>query len=64
MFKTTNGGSNWTPANTVLTSFQVYTLVINPTTPDTLYAGTTGGGVLVTTFGRIWDVFLPLVLRN
>ena len=45
VFKSTNGGTNWTAMNTGLTSTDVYALAINPQTPDTLYAGTYGGGV-------------------
>ncbi len=38
------------------------TLAINPSTPDMLYAGTTGGGVFVAIFSS--NVFLPVILRS
>ncbi|MFA5873549.1 MAG: hypothetical protein WC832_06260, partial [Anaerolineales bacterium] len=45
VFKSTNGGGNWSALNTGLTNTDVYALAIDPTTPSTLYAGTHGGGV-------------------
>ena len=40
MFKSTNGGSNWSAVNTGLTNTVVLALAIDPATPATLYAGT------------------------
>ena len=40
MFKSTNGGGNWSAVNTGLTSTDVLALAIDPATPTTLYAGT------------------------
>ena len=40
VFKSTNGGTNWTAMNTGLTNTNVHALAINPQTPETLYAGT------------------------
>ena len=51
VFKSTNGGTNWTAINTGLTNTYVYALAIDPQTPDTLYAGTDGGGVFKSTNG-------------
>ena len=51
MFKSTNGGGNWSAVNTGLTATGVHTLAIDPTTPTTLYAGTYGGGVFKSTNG-------------
>jgi photosystem II stability/assembly factor-like uncharacterized protein len=45
VFKSTNGGTNWSAIDTGLTNPYVLTLAINPQAPDTLYAGTEGGGV-------------------
>jgi hypothetical protein len=45
VFKTTDGGENWTAINTGLTGTFVHALAIDPKTPTTLYAGTCGGGV-------------------
>ncbi len=41
MFKSTNGGGDWSAVNTGLTSYTiVIALAIDPVTPATLYAGT------------------------
>jgi photosystem II stability/assembly factor-like uncharacterized protein len=42
VFKTTNGGVDWAPANTGLPDVFVRALVIDPQTPSTIYAGTSG----------------------
>ena len=53
MFKSTNGGGNWSAVNTGLTTTYVLALAIDPTTPTTLYAGkhVSGGGVFKSTNG-------------
>ena len=56
VFKSTNGGGNWSPVNTGLTDIKVHALAIDPVTPTTLYAGTdnlpeTNGGVFKSTNG-------------
>ncbi|MDY7076423.1 MAG: PKD domain-containing protein [Chloroflexota bacterium] len=45
MFKSTDGGGNWSAFNTGLTHTYVRSLAIDPVAPTTLYAGTWGGGV-------------------
>ena len=42
VFKSTNGGGNWAPANTGLPDVFVRALVIDPQMPSTIYAGTSG----------------------
>ena len=42
MFKSTNGGGNWAPANTGLPDVFVRALAIDPQTTSTIYAGTSG----------------------
>ena len=51
VFKSTNGGGNWSAVNTGLTDTYVCALAIDPATPATLYAGTLGGGVFKSTNG-------------
>ena len=51
VFKSTDGGGNWSTVNTGLTATGVYALAIDPQTPATLYAGTDGGGVFKSTDG-------------
>ena len=48
VFKSTNGGTNWSAINSGLTNSSVYSLVINPQSSDTIYAGTYGGGTFKT----------------
>ena len=60
MFKSTNGGTSWDPANNGLTHFQVANLVVHPVSPTVVYAGTLGGGVFRSTNrGQAWSAFNP-----
>jgi hypothetical protein len=59
VFKSTDGGANWSAANSGLTNLSIYSLAINPTM---LYAGTWYGGAFALQHRA--RVFLPLVLRN
>jgi photosystem II stability/assembly factor-like uncharacterized protein len=45
VFRSINGGDDWTQINRGLTFPNVTALAINPQTPSTIYAGTPGGGV-------------------
>ena len=45
VFKSTNGGGDWSAVNTGLTSTYIKALAIDPVTPATLYAGTDSDGV-------------------
>ena len=40
VFKSTNGGVSWTFANSGIPNVEIYTLAIDPTNPNTIYAGT------------------------
>ena len=40
LFKSTNGGANWSPAEAGVSGTEVRALAVDPTTPTTLYAGT------------------------
>jgi photosystem II stability/assembly factor-like uncharacterized protein len=42
IFKTTDGGLTWFPADSLLPSTNIYSLVIDPLLPETVYAGTMG----------------------
>ncbi|MEP6920076.1 MAG: carboxypeptidase regulatory-like domain-containing protein [bacterium] len=53
VYKTLNGGTNWSFAGTGLPT-TVNTLAINPTTPNTLYAGTSVGMFRTTDGGVTW----------
>ena len=57
VFKSTDGGANWTQADSGLGSMatEVFSLAIDPSNPAILYAGTLGGGVLKSTnAGQGW----------
>jgi hypothetical protein len=51
VFKSTDGGDNWSASNTGLTNLDVQALAINRNRSATLYAGTDGGGVFQSTDG-------------
>ena len=63
VFKSTDGGANWSAVNTGLTATNIQALAIDPATPTTLYAGTWGGGVFSIQQGGV-KIYLPLILRN
>ena len=54
VFKSTDGGGIWAPANTGLPSVFVQSLVIDPSTPSTIYAGTSAGVFKSTNGGGNW----------
>src|SRR5215472_4523353 len=55
VFKSANGGAQWSAMNTGLSSPIVTAIVINPGTPATLYAGTSGGVFRSTDGGAHWS---------
>jgi hypothetical protein len=40
VFKSTDSGGSWSAVNTGLTTLNVWSLALDPTTPSTLYSGT------------------------
>jgi len=50
LFKSTNGGRNWS-AVSILSGTSINALAIDPTMPSTLYVGTYDGGVFKSTDG-------------
>jgi photosystem II stability/assembly factor-like uncharacterized protein len=57
IFKSTNGGGNWSPAEAGLIANSVYALAIHPTLPTILYAGTDTGVFKTTESGAGWEAF-------
>ena len=51
VFKSMNGGRNWTSMSRGLGQRDVWALAIDPSAPQTIYAGTDEGGVFKTTDG-------------
>ncbi|RIE17323.1 hypothetical protein SMC1_02485, partial [Candidatus Cryosericum septentrionale] len=54
VFRSTNSGATWTAANTGLMTQRVFSLVINPLTPTTLYAVTGSSVFRSTDSGATW----------
>lgn len=56
IWKTTNGGTNWTPlVDATSTYMNVYNLCIDPSNTNTIYAALTSGGVIKSTdAGATW----------
>ena len=54
VFKSTNGGTSWTPITSGLTETYIYSLAINPKAPQTIYAGAGGGIFKSTNGGTSW----------
>jgi hypothetical protein len=50
VFRSTDGGTTWTPRNNGLANTLVTSLATDPSSPATLYAGTYGGGIFKATF--------------
>jgi photosystem II stability/assembly factor-like uncharacterized protein len=55
VFKSTNGGENWSAANTGMVSAAVTSLIIDPLTPTTLYARTKDNVFKSTNSGENWS---------
>jgi photosystem II stability/assembly factor-like uncharacterized protein len=51
VFKSTDGGASWSPSGTGITSEIAQVLLIDPTSPSTIYAATYDGGVFKSTDG-------------
>ena len=51
VWKTTDGGTNWTPLTDQQANLNVRDLTLAPSAPDTILAGTAGGGILKSTDG-------------
>ncbi len=67
VFKTTNAGQTWTNISGDLPDVPVNTLVLDPTHPDTLYAGTDVGPLVTTNGGSTWTPLgsgFPIVAVN
>ena len=65
VWKTTDGGTNWTPLTDQQTSLNIRDLALAPTAPDTILAATFGGGILKSTDGgATWTTSLPGTLVN
>ncbi len=57
--KSTDGGNSWSPIHTGLVNGYLHTLVVDPGTPSTLYAGTGTGVFKSTDGGSNWGRISP-----
>jgi photosystem II stability/assembly factor-like uncharacterized protein len=56
IYKSLNGGIDWTPVNAGLESRSILTVLIDPNRPNTIYAATAGSGVFVSDDGgAVWS---------
>ena len=65
VFRTTNGGANWTDISGNMPNVPVNDLVIDPDLAQTLYIGTDAGVMVTTNGGTTWSTLgngLPLVV--
>lgn len=63
VYKTVDGGRNWTAQNSGLSTnaLSVFSIAIDPGTPQTIYVGTLGPGAYKsTTGGQSWTALQPL----
>lgn len=63
VLRSNDGGRTWTPAAAIPTAQRVFALAVDPTTPQTVYAGTDAGVYKSTNGGRAW-VKLPYPGKN
>ena len=54
VFKTVDGGTNWSRIDLTLPDMPVHSVVVHPTRPDTLYIGTELGVFVTTDGGASW----------
>ena len=57
IFRTTNYGANWTAINGNLPDAPVNDILVDPSNPAKLYAGTDYGVMITTNLGQNWSVF-------
>jgi len=64
VFKSTNAGGSWDPANAGLTITTVFALAVDPHTPTTLYAGGPGGVFKSTDGAGSWSAVVSVDLTG
>jgi serine/threonine protein kinase/photosystem II stability/assembly factor-like uncharacterized protein len=56
VYKSTDGGENWSPANRGMIDYSITALAIDPANPQTIYAGGNGGELFKSSDGgQTWD---------
>lgn len=56
VYKSTDGGETWTPANQNMTDYGITALAVNPKQPQIIYAGTVSGELFKSTnSGQSWN---------
>jgi photosystem II stability/assembly factor-like uncharacterized protein len=68
VYKSTNGGESWSPANRGMIDYSVTALAVDPVNPQTVYAGTFDGELFKSVDGgQTWDnptAKLPIASEN
>lgn len=54
LFKTTDGGNNWNPVNLPVQNIAIKSIVFDPSTPTTIYVGSSAGVFRSTDNGSTW----------
>jgi len=63
VFKSTDGGETWVPANSGMVDYRITALAIDPTAPETVYAGGGDGELFKTTDGaQTWSALTENLL--
>jgi hypothetical protein len=57
LFKSTDAGGTWTDISTTLPDVPFHTVIVHPTSPDTLFAGSDLGVFVSADGGTTWDDF-------
>ncbi|PVW16359.1 T9SS type A sorting domain-containing protein [Marixanthomonas spongiae] len=61
VWKTTNGGQDWTPLNDNFTNLSVYAVTMDPTDADTYFFGSTSGMIFKSTdAGATWNLLADI----
>lgn len=61
VWKTTNGGQDWTPLSDYFTNLSVYAIAIDPADSDTYFFGSTSGMIFKSTdAGATWNLLVDL----
>ena len=61
VWKTTDGGLNWTPLNDFFSNLYVYAVAIDPSNPDTYFSGSSSGIIFKSTdAGATWNLLADM----
>ncbi len=64
IWKTTNGGTSWSPRSDYMPSLGISAMAMDPTNTDILYAGSTAGLYKSIDAGTSWHVFTDMTIGS